>query len=134
MKNTGNLLVRALNLGLLAGAWLVVPGGERTEWWREWSAELWQARREHECDGRVSWASERTLINFCLGAYQDALCLRRLESSDTPRTSRALWGRLAMHYGAGGIAGSELYADACTSRRTRQTELVPGDRHDQDWC
>ena len=78
MKNTGNLLVRALNLGLLAGAWLVVPGGERTEWWREWSAELWQARREHECDGRVSWAAERTLLNFCLGAYQDALCLRRL--------------------------------------------------------
>lgn len=78
MKYTGNLLARAVNLGLLAGAWLVVPGDERAEWWREWRAELWQARLEHECDGRVSSASERTLINFCLGAYQDALCLRRL--------------------------------------------------------
>jgi hypothetical protein len=78
MKHTGNLLARAMNLGLLAGAWLAVPSGARAEWWREWRAELWQARREHECDGRVSLASERTLINFCLGAYQDALCLRRL--------------------------------------------------------
>jgi len=84
MKNTGNLLARALNLGLLAGAWLVVPAGERAEWWREWRAELWQGRREHECDGRVSWASERTLINFCLGAYQDALCLRRLDRRTRP--------------------------------------------------
>ena len=59
MKDSGNPLARALNLTLIAGAWLIVPGGERTEWWREWRAELWQARHEHACDGRISWMSER---------------------------------------------------------------------------
>ncbi len=79
MKAPGNPLARALNLALIGGAWLVVPSGERPEWWREWRAELWQARQEQAFDGRVPWASERALISFCLGAYQDALCLRRLE-------------------------------------------------------
>jgi hypothetical protein len=69
MKASGNPLARALNLALIAGAWLIVPGGERTDWWREWRAELWQARHEHACDGRISWASERALISFCMGAY-----------------------------------------------------------------
>ena len=84
MKDSGNPLARALNLTLIAGAWLIVPGGERTEWWREWRAELWQARHEHACDGRISWMSERALVNFCVGAYQDALCLRRLERRTRP--------------------------------------------------
>jgi hypothetical protein len=83
MKDAGNRLAHALDLSILAGAWLVVPGG-RTEWWREWRAELWQARREYACDGRVTWASERGLISFCLGAYQDALCLRRLNRRTRP--------------------------------------------------
>jgi hypothetical protein len=79
MKDSGSPFARGLNLALIAGAWLIVPGGEHAEWWREWRAELWQARNEHACDGRVSWVSERALFWFCLGAYQDALCLRRLE-------------------------------------------------------
>jgi len=84
MTHPGNPIARALDLGLIAGAWLFVPAGERMEWWREWRAELWQARHEHACDGRVTWPSERALFSFCLGAYQDALCLRRLERRTRP--------------------------------------------------
>jgi MacB-like periplasmic core domain len=84
MKSAGSPLARALDLGLLAGAWLLVPGDEHAEWWREWRAELWQARSENACEGRVSWASELTLISFCLGAYQDAVCLRRLARNTRP--------------------------------------------------
>jgi len=84
MKDSGYPFARALNLGLIAGAWLIVPGGEREDWWHEWRAEIWQARIDHACDGRVSWESERALIRFCLGAYQDALCLRRLERRTRP--------------------------------------------------
>ena len=83
MKDTGNRLAHALDLGLLAGAWIIVPG-KRVEWWREWHAELWQARREYTCDGKLTWASERALVNFCLGAYQDAICLRRLHQRTRP--------------------------------------------------
>lgn len=79
MKAPGDPMARMLDLMLIAGAWLVVPSVERQEWWREWRSELWHARRELALDGRVSWASERALASFCFGAYQDALCLRRLE-------------------------------------------------------
>jgi hypothetical protein len=78
MNGPGNPLARALNLGVLAGAWLIVPGDGRAEWWREWRGELWQARQDHACDGEVTWQSERVLLSFCLGAYQDAICVRNL--------------------------------------------------------
>jgi len=94
MKDPGNTLPRLLNLGLLGGAWLIVPGGTRVEWWREWRAELWQARNQYAYDRRFSWPSERAIASFCLGAYQDAFCLRRLEQrTRAPRPIRfgAAW-------------------------------------------
>ncbi len=74
-----DLALRGANLGLLRGAWILVPGKQRGEWWREWHAELWQVR--HECGrGRgFSWREERGIAGFCLGAFKDALCLRRME-------------------------------------------------------
>ena len=79
MKPAGNRLANALNLGLLAGAWLVVPRNTRADWWHEWRAELWQARSEYAYDCWFSWSHERAIAGFCLGAYPDAFCLRRLE-------------------------------------------------------
>ena len=84
MKEPGNPLARALDLGVLAGAWMIVPRDQRPDWWREWRGELWQARQDHACDGAVSWQSERVLLSFCLGAYQDAVCVRRLEKRTRP--------------------------------------------------
>lgn len=94
MKPLLVLAARAMDAGLLAGASVLVPGAARGEWWREWRAELWQARHEFAyCDG-FSWSAERAIANFCLGAYKDALCIRRLE-----RRNRAK-ARFSIQFGA----------------------------------
>ncbi len=51
---------------LRCAAWLV-PGALRADWLAEWSAELWHVRR----------AQERRATGFCLGAFRDALWMRR---------------------------------------------------------
>ena len=77
--------VRILDLGLLHGASLLVPGGQRAEWRREWFAELWQVRRACAFGNRFRWAAEREIAGFCLGAFQDAYCLRRMgQQAGTP--------------------------------------------------
>jgi hypothetical protein len=73
------LAVRTADLALLRSASLLVPGGQRAEWWREWYAELWQARREYSFADKFSWASERAITGFCIGAFQDAFYLRRMD-------------------------------------------------------
>lgn len=72
-------VVRTADLALLRSASLLVPGGQRAEWWREWYAELWQARREYAFADKFSWASERAIAGFCMGAFQDAFYLRRMD-------------------------------------------------------
>jgi hypothetical protein len=77
MKPSFEQGIGLIYLGLLRGASLLVPGRQRAEWRREWSSELWHVR--HSCapiDG-VSWQAEREVTAFCLGAFQDAFCLRR---------------------------------------------------------
>lgn len=64
-------------LGLLRSASLLVPGKQRAEWLREWHAELWHVRRECVSAGSGSLEAEREVTSFCLGALQDAFCLRR---------------------------------------------------------
>ena len=71
------LALRAIDLSLLRGASLLVPGKQRAEWWREWHSELWHVRRECAPGETVSWQSEREVTAFCLGAFPDALCLGR---------------------------------------------------------
>jgi len=78
MKPRLEFAARALDLGLLRGASLLVPGWQRAEWRQEWHAELWQVRRERAFTRELSWAAEREIAGFCLGAYQDAFCMRRL--------------------------------------------------------
>ncbi len=65
------------NLGLLRLASLLVPMQHRGEWWREWRSELWHVRQACTPGGVPSWKGEREVAAFCLGAFQDALCLRR---------------------------------------------------------
>ena len=71
-------LLHVLQLAVLRGASLLVPGRQRREWWREWRSELWHVR--HACTPLrgVSWNAEREVAKFCLGAFQDSLCLRGL--------------------------------------------------------
>lgn len=84
MKAAIRFALEAVNHCLLAGACVLVPGGERKEWWQEWQAELWQVRREFAFTGEFSWASECDIADFCLGAYKDAICLRQLARRARP--------------------------------------------------
>jgi hypothetical protein len=65
-----------LHFGLLRAASLMVPGQQRAEWWREWCGELWHVRRACS-ELRGASQGEQEITAFCLGAFQDALCLRR---------------------------------------------------------
>jgi hypothetical protein len=77
MKPTLKLLFALLDNGLLFCAARLVPGVQRADWLREWQAELWHVRQERAPMEQLSWQSEREIAGFCLGAFQDAFCLRR---------------------------------------------------------
>jgi len=63
--------------GLLRAASFVVPLRQRAEWRQEWLSELWHVRRSCAPPHSVSWPAEQQVTAFCLGAFQDAVCLRR---------------------------------------------------------
>ena len=67
----------AFHRGLLGGASLLVPARQRGEWRREWTAEMWHVRKTRGSASKPAWRTEREVTAFCLGAVQDALCLRR---------------------------------------------------------
>jgi hypothetical protein len=56
------------HLAILRGAAWLVPCPQRAEWLREWTSELWFVCRS---DGQANATA------FCLGAFKDALWLRR---------------------------------------------------------
>jgi hypothetical protein len=60
---------------MLRGAAWLVARGQRTEWLAEWRSELWYVRQacRHEPHGR----SPEGATAFCLGAFADAIWLRR---------------------------------------------------------
>lgn len=63
--------------GLLRCASLLVPREQRAEWWREWRGELWHVRQACSAEVADSPQGEREVTAFCLGAFPDALYLRR---------------------------------------------------------
>ena len=77
MKPSSDRAVRAVQDGLLRAASLIVPAGERSEWQREWRAELWHVRHSLCRGDALSWPAQRAITAFCLGSLQDAFCLRR---------------------------------------------------------
>lgn len=86
---------------LVCGAGLLVPAAQRTEWLREWRAELWHVRRSCACAGEMT--------AFCLGAFQDAWCLREHIRRERART-------VSLHSSAGQclLALAALVAASCT--------------------
>jgi len=70
-------LFRLFDQALLRSASLVVPRHQRAEWRQEWQAELWHVRHTCAPTDRISWPAEQQVMLFCLGAFQDAFCLRR---------------------------------------------------------
>jgi hypothetical protein len=77
MTRQSATLFRVGNLCLLRLASLLVPWQHRGEWWREWRSELWHVRQARTPESAFSWKGEREVAAFCLGAFQDANCLRR---------------------------------------------------------
>jgi hypothetical protein len=79
MRPPFELIFRVFDQSLLGCASLLVPGRQRAEWRREWQAELWQVCIARTPMADFSWSGAREVVEFCLGAFPDALCLRRLE-------------------------------------------------------
>lgn len=82
-------VIRRAHLGLLWGASLLVPGGSRSEWSQEWRTELWYVLRECSRKASARPRSLREATAFCLGAYQDAIWLRRRSWQKQRPLSRA---------------------------------------------
>ncbi len=76
------------HLVLLRCASLLVPAKQRAEWLREWDAELWHVQRACAPSRGITWAAEREVTAFCLGAFQDACCLaRQMRPRNMPRAA-----------------------------------------------
>ncbi len=77
-----------LDYAILRLAALLVPRRERQEWFAEWKAELWYVLRG--CNGGAHTSClNREALRFCLGAFRDALWLRR--NCSTPNSRPLLW-------------------------------------------
>jgi len=70
-------LLRLLDQCLLQVASFLVPSHQRAEWRQEWQSELWHVRQSCAPTDCASWPAEQQVMAFCLGAFQDAFCLRR---------------------------------------------------------
>jgi len=83
--------LNGVHFALLGGASVLVPRSQRREWRREWRAELWHARQMRRPGGVLCVMGEQEIAAFCLGAFQDALCLRgeRTEEKAPRRNSAA---------------------------------------------
>jgi len=62
---------------MLRSASLLVPRQQRSEWIEEWRGELWHVRQACASPNGSSPRGAHAITAFCLGAFQDALCLRR---------------------------------------------------------
>jgi len=71
--------------GILKMAAMLVPRSARAEWLEEWRAELWHVW--HICnqsDELAAWHRKEEITTFSLGAFQDALWLRRNQIASAP--------------------------------------------------
>jgi len=70
-----------LHIVLLRIASLLVPSRQRADWWREWRGELW-----HVSQSRLAAKTQHSgeVTAFCMGAFPDALCLRRSGKQGLP--------------------------------------------------
>lgn len=82
---------KACQRPLLSCASLLVPASRRADWQREWRAELWHVRQACVPAGELSWQAECSVACFCLGAFPDAVCLRR-QFGERPRPLAPLAG------------------------------------------
>ncbi|GGG74693.1 hypothetical protein [Edaphobacter dinghuensis] len=77
MKRLAIRAFSAIDLATLIAASSLVPRYQRAEWLKEWRAELWHVRQACGAEEQILWQAEHEVADFCFGAFQDALCLRK---------------------------------------------------------
>ncbi len=119
------------NRSLLRLAACLVPRRARAEWLQEWHAEFWQVRHTCAPPGASSWSGERIITRFCLGAFQDALCLRQAHPttrlSFSPARGSALHCLLSMSAIAITVAGAGLLIPGVLTRLEPARFATPPD-------
>jgi len=85
-------------MAILRGAAWLVPGDQRAEWLAEWRAELWYVRER---------SNRKDAMAFCLGAFPDALWLRR--NSPPGRKAGALDSPVVCILSLGALAAASLF-------------------------
>ncbi|WP_263368984.1 hypothetical protein [Edaphobacter bradus] len=74
--------------GMLRSASLLVPVSQRDTWLEEWRSELWYVGQAVLSEDLPFFVRERQTATFCLGAFHDALYLRRERKALIARTVR----------------------------------------------
>ena len=120
--------LRRIHLGLLWGASLLVPSWKRSEWSQEWRTELWYVLRE--CSSKTSLESRciREATRFCLGAYQDAVWLRKRSWQDRrifARIDRSAAACLLLLNGALLITWAIAYLSPRIAAGTARIQVYP---------
>lgn len=101
---------KTFDLATLRTAAFLVPRRQRTEWLKEWRAELWHVRQARGVEDEILWQAEREAADFCFGAFQDALCLRQdLQSLLPPRQHLSSPARCLLFLTGIGVAASCLF-------------------------
>lgn len=122
MRPCADGLFAALEWALVRAASLAVPRAARDEWRREWDGELCHVREVYRPPSTARWLAWRFRIEFCVGAFSDARCMRRLSR------------RQKLHFPAaqGSPAGSPvaclLVLAAILSMSFAAARLLPGVR------
>ncbi len=95
MSRVAELMLRVAHFALLRCVSWFVPSAQREEWRQEWASEMSHARQTCSPTQTLSWKAAHKLTCFCLGSFQDAVCVRRLEAKE--RISSALGRGSARH-------------------------------------
>lgn len=82
--NLMGVFFRAFNLAILRLAAFLIPRRQRAEWLKEWQSELWHVRQARGTEPGTRMQAEKKISAFCLGAFQDALCLRQYLRTGVP--------------------------------------------------
>ncbi len=110
----------SLHSVILWSAAVLVPRRSRAEWLAEWRSELWYVLQS--CDGvPLHMFSARGALVFCLGAYKDAMWLRRNSCPPSPR--QHLWLRTPLHC-LGFLAAVAAVALSCFFRSTGASDAI----------
>ena len=120
MRLPFQLILRVFHRSLLGCASLLLSKKPREEWCREWQGELWQACIARTPMEGFSWSGEREVVEFCLGAFPDALCLRSQETQTQPvlQRRRATPGQVQKD-------GQAMREIRCALRLQQGTEIAP---------